>query len=82
MPKNPDIQMKPTQEQLTTYIEALEGVNKQLVYSLKQCLKLLANAPPEVADKEKWKNMLDDFNKIAEVGERISKKDKIDKSLH
>ena len=72
---------KPTREQLTTYIEALEGVNKQLVYSLKQCLKLLANAPPEIADKENWKGMLDDFNKIAEVGERITA-DKIDKSLH
>ena len=72
---------KLSKEQLLDYIKALEGVNKQLVYSLKQCLKLLANAPPEVADKEKWKSMLDDFNKIAEIGERITP-DKIDKSLH
>ncbi len=44
----------------------------------KPCLKLLANVPPEVADKDKWKDMLDNFNKIVKIGERIT----IDKTLH
>lgn len=70
--------MKPTLEQMIEYIQALEAGNKQLVITLKQCLKLLANVPPEVADKDKWKGMLDDFNKIVKVGERIT----INKTLH
>lgn len=70
--------MKPTLEQMTDYIQVLEAANKQLVISLKQCLKLLAIVPPEVADKDKWKGMLDDFNKIVKVGERIT----INKTLH
>ena len=70
--------MKPTLEQMTEYAQALEAANKQLVFPLKQCLKLLANVPPEVADKEKWKAMLDNFDKIVEAGERIT----IDRTLH
>ena len=70
--------MKPTFEQMIEYTQALEAANKQLVFSLKQCLKLLANVPPEVADKEKWKAMLDNFDKIVEAGERIT----IDRTLH
>jgi hypothetical protein len=70
--------MKPTPEQTTEYIQALEAVNKQLVISLKRCLELLANVPPEVADKDKWKDMLDDFNKIVAVGEKVT----MDRTLH
>jgi len=70
--------MKPTHEQMIEYIQALEEGNKQLVYSLKQCLKLLANVPPEVADEDKWKDMLDDFNKIVKIGEKIT----MDRTLH
>ena len=70
--------MKPTPEQTAEYIKALEAVNKQLVYSLKQCLKLLANVPPEVADKEKWKDLLEDFNKILAIGEKVT----MDRTLH
>ena len=73
--------MKPTREQLIEYIQALEAGNKQLVITVKRCLELLANVPPEVADKENWKNMLDNFNKIAKIGERITT-DKISRTLH
>ena len=64
--------MKPNPEKMIEYIQALEAVNKQLVFTLKQCLKLLANVPPEVADKDKWKSMLDDFNKIVKIGEKVT----------
>jgi len=70
--------MEPNPEKMIEYIQALEAANKQLVYSLKQCLKLLANVPPEVADKDKWKAMLDDFNKIVKIGEKIT----MDRTLH
>jgi len=70
--------MKPTLEQMTDYIQALEAANRQLVFTLKQCLKLLANVPPEVADKDKWKGMLDDFNKIVKIGEKVT----MNKTLH
>lgn len=77
---NPDSAV-PTREQLLEYTEALEGVNTQLVIALKKCLKLLTEAPPEIADKKQWKRMLDDFNKIAEIGERITNHDQ-NKNLH
>ncbi len=70
--------MEPTHEQMIEYIQALESANKQLVISLKHCLKLLANVPPEVAHKDKWKRMLDNFNKIVKAGEGIT----IDRTLH
>ena len=70
--------MRPTHEQMIKYTQALEAANKQLVFTLKQCLKLLANVPPEVADKDKWKGMLDNFNKVVKIGERIT----IDRTLH
>ena len=83
-PKSPKAPQKPTREQLIDYIASLEGVNKQLTVALRRCLELLANVPPELADNEKWKNILDDLNQVAEVGERITtdKTGKIDKSLH
>lgn len=46
-------EMKSTPEQMTAYIQALETGNKQLVIAVKRCLELLANVPPEVADKNK-----------------------------
>ena len=73
--------MKPTREQMIEYIQALEAGNRQLVIALKRCLELLANVPPEVADNNKWKSMLNDLNKVAEVGERITTDKKIDKTL-
>ena len=70
--------MKPTREKMIEYIQALEAANKQLVISLKRCLELLANVPPEVADKDKWKSMLDDFNKIVKIGEKVT----MNRTLH
>lgn len=70
--------MEPIPEKMIEYIQALEAANKQLVFSLKQCLELLANVPPEVADKDKWKEMLDDFDKIVKIGEKIT----MDRTLH
>lgn len=70
--------MKPSPEKMIEYVKAVEVANKQLVISLKRCLELLANVPSEVADKDKWKEMLDDFNKIVKVGEKVI----MNKSLH
>jgi len=70
--------MKSTREMMIEYIQAFEAANRQLVISLKRCLELLANVPPEVADKDKLKGMLDDFNRIVKIGERIT----IDRTLH
>ncbi|MBC8177379.1 MAG: hypothetical protein H8E19_08225 [Deltaproteobacteria bacterium] len=70
--------MNPNPEKMIEYIQALEAANKQLVISLKRCLELLANVPPEVADKDKWKSMLDDFNKIVKIGEKVT----MNRTLH
>jgi len=72
--------MKPTREQLLAYIQALEATNRQLVFSLKKCLELLAHVPPEVADSNQWKQMLDDFNRIVEVGEKAAVEN--EKTIH
>lgn len=63
--------MRMTTNDMINYIEALEAANDQLVIALKRCLELLANVPPEVADKEAWQSMMEDFNKLVKVGERI-----------
>ena len=70
--------MNPNPEKMIEYIQALEAANKQLVISLKRCLELLANVQPEVADKDKWKSMLDDFNKIVKIGEKVT----MNRTLH
>jgi len=67
---------KLSKEQLIDYIEALEGVNAQLTVALRRCLELLVNVPPEISGNKDWKDMFNKLNQVAEVGERISKKDK------
>lgn len=60
-------------EKLLGYIQALESTNEQLLKSLKQCLILLSNAHPEIADKEKWQAMMDDFNRIVKIGDGLKR---------
>jgi len=38
--------------------------------------------PPEISGNKDWKEMFNKLNQVVEVGEWISKKDEIDKSLH
>ena len=70
--------MEPTPEKISEYIKALESANKHLVFSLKKCVALLANVPPQVADEDEWQAMLLGFNKIVKIGEKIA----TDKTLH
>ena len=64
--------MEPTPEKITEYIKDLEAANRHLVFSLKKCLALLANVPPQVADEDEWQAMLLAFNKIVKTGEKVT----------
>ena len=60
------------EQRMWNYINALEQVNEQLVFSLKKSLELLTHLQPTETDQEKWKNLLEDIEGIIRVGERIS----------
>jgi hypothetical protein len=63
---------KDLEQKMTNYIDALEQVNEQLVFSLKKCVELLTHLQPTEAHQKKWKGMMDDLEGIIKVGERIS----------
>ena len=63
--------MEPTSEKMIEYTKALETANKHLVFSLKKCLALLGNVPPQV-DEDEWKAMLLGFHKIVKIGENVT----------
>ena len=64
--------MESTSEKMIEYTQALEAANKHLMFSLKKCLALLANAPPQMADEDEWQAMLLAFNKIVKTGEKVT----------
>ena len=44
---------------LLNYIAAVEGVNQQLVETLRFCFQLLTEFKAQVPDPEEWQKMLD-----------------------
>jgi len=69
---------KEMEQKKLEYIDALEQANKQLVFALKQCVELLARVRPTLPDKEGWQDLLTDFERIIEVGERTTKEKSFD----
>ena len=67
----------PTQK-LFEYIGLLENVNEQLVNTLKRCVELLTEFKSSVPDPKGWQEMLDKFQEIIKVGERVAG----EKTLH
>jgi hypothetical protein len=63
---------KDLEQKMFNYIDALEQVNEQLLFSLKKCVELLSRLQPTEANQKKWKSMLEDIEGIIRVGERIS----------
>ena len=60
------------------YIEALEQVNEQLVFALKECVELLARVQPTEESQKGWQNILHNIEGVIKVGETIIEK----KPLH
>jgi hypothetical protein len=60
------------------YIVALEATNKQLVMSLKLCVELLSSMQAELPDQQKWQSLLEEFENIVAVGEKLVDK----KAIH
>ena len=56
------------------YIGALEGVNEQLVFALKHCVKLLGELQPPGENKANWMKMLDALEDITGLCDNIVQK--------
>ena len=63
---------------LLNYIAALEGVNQQLVETLRFCIQLLTEFKAQVPDPEEWQEMLDKFALILHEAENAPEK----KTMH
>lgn len=58
------------------YIQALGQSNRQVVVSLKLCGNLLAHIQPWMANKEDCQDILDEVERIVEVGDKVVEKTK------
>ena len=56
------------------YIDALEGVNEQLVLALKECFRLLSKYSPLGGNPGNWKKMLNDLENIAGLSDNLAEK--------
>ena len=67
--------MNDEQEQrMLKYIDALEGVNEQLVIALKECVGLLSKYPPPGENPGNWKKMLKALEDITALSNEITEK--------
>ena len=62
------------ERKMMEYLDALEGVNEQLVFALKHCVKLLGELQPPGENKANWKKMLNDLEDIAGLSDNIVQK--------
>ena len=53
------------------YIALLEKTNDELVNTLKDCVRLLAQFDEMVPDPEGWQEMLEVFQETINIGERV-----------
>ena len=65
---------KDLEQNIIEYIAALEQVNKQLVFALKDCLELLSRVQPSMKTQKGWQNILANIERVIRVGEKIVKK--------
>ena len=65
-------------EKLLTHVDTLEKVNDQLLVSLKDCVEVMTELKDLVPDPDGWQVMLDRFEEIITVGERVV----VDRTLH
>ena len=56
------------------YIATLEKINDELVETLKHCITLLTEFKSSVPDPEARQQMLDQFQTVLTVGEKITTK--------
>jgi hypothetical protein len=62
------------EQKMLKYIDALEGVNEQLVIALKECMRLLSAYPPVGAKPVDCKKMLNDFEGVAGLSNNLAEK--------
>ena len=60
-------------DKLLAYTRSLEAANMQLVIALKRSVEVLAKVEHPCAKDQTWQNMFEDFEKIIEVGEDLTK---------
>lgn len=69
---------KEAEQKMLEYMVALEKTNEQLVKSLKLCVEVLTAMQPNVPDQNKWQGMLQEFEKIIAISEKVVDK----KTIH
>ena len=69
---------KVKEEKLLKYLEALEGVNYQLLNALKRCVELLSQVQPPAPERNRWQGILDDLQGIIQSAEKVY----TDKTVH
>jgi len=69
---------KEAEEKMLEYMVALEKTNEQLVKSLKLCVEVLTAMQPNIPDQNKWQSMLQEFEKIIAISEKVVDK----KTIH
>jgi hypothetical protein len=65
------VMTKGYEPKVTTCLNAFEGVNPQLVFTLKQCARLLKYVPPPFDHEQE---ILQDIEKIIDLNERLVQK--------
>ncbi|MCJ7809496.1 MAG: hypothetical protein MUP26_04450 [Desulfobulbaceae bacterium] len=65
-------------KRLLTHVDTLEKVNDQLLVSLKNCMEVMTELKDLVPDPDGWQVMLDRFEEIIKIGERVV----VDRTLH
>ncbi|MEJ2725092.1 MAG: hypothetical protein P8175_10700 [Deltaproteobacteria bacterium] len=58
-------------EEVLVYVEALEEVNEELIFTLKGCLRLLASIKFAAPDQDEWQGMLDAIENILKSREIV-----------
>ena len=66
-----DLATDPT-DKIFNYIALLEETNGRLLNSLEKTVRLLAQFKQAVPDPEGWQDMLDQFNQVIALGQRIA----------
>ena len=69
---------KEAEQKMLEYMVELEKTNEQLVKALKLCVEVLSSMQPNVPNQSKWQSMLQEFENIIAISEKVVDK----KTIH
>jgi hypothetical protein len=65
-------------QNMLNYVESLESLNDQLLFTLKKCVQVMIPFKELALDPDGWQEMLDVFEATIREGERVA----LEKTLH